>query len=122
MAMQSYPPSLSGLDSAKMQGTDSTVPSTQGAQPQAAPQPDPKDVDPNDPDYEPPASGPFECDNCSYYQDPNQCTQPAVMAKQGGKVEAQGCCKFFTSAAGATAGAPSSQSRGMASVPGKEAV
>jgi hypothetical protein len=59
---------------------------------------DPKDTDPNDPDYEGPEDGPFECSNCTYYQDPNVCSQPAVVASQGGVVDPAGCCKFFTSA------------------------
>lgn len=58
---------------------------------------DAADVDPNNADYEPPEDGPFRCDNCSFYSDPNQCTQPVVVKTQHGVVDAGGCCKFFKS-------------------------
>jgi hypothetical protein len=63
--------------------------------PQAAPPPNP-DTDPNNPDYEPPESGPFRCDNCTFYTDPNQCTQQQVLQVQKGVVDPAGCCKFFS--------------------------
>lgn len=59
---------------------------------------DAADIDPNNPDYEPPDDGPFRCDNCTFYTDPNACTQPVVMKTQSGVVDPGGCCKFFNSA------------------------
>lgn len=65
---------------------------------QAGPAPKtPQDTDPNDPDYEGPEDGPFQCSNCQFYSDPNQCQQPDVVRTQGGKVDPNGCCKFFNS-------------------------
>jgi hypothetical protein len=57
------------------------------------------DTDPNNPDYEPPESGPFRCDNCTFYADPNQCSQKQVVQTQQGVVDPAGCCKFFASMA-----------------------
>lgn len=63
-----------------------------------------KDVDPNDPDYEGPEDGPFECDNCQFFSDPNQCAQPDIVRSQGGQVDPKGCCKFFNSLSGGNGG------------------
>lgn len=76
-----------------------------GARPigQAQPtQPANPDTDPSNPDYEGPEDGPFRCDNCTFYADPNQCSQPVVMKTQGGQVDPAGCCKFFNSMAAST--------------------
>ena len=77
----------------------------QGQAPQAQPQsqgPNP-DTDPNNADYEPPENGPFRCDNCTFYGDPNQCNEPHVQAgPQKGVVDPAGCCKFFSSLVGAS--------------------
>ena len=62
-----------------------------------APQQANPDTDPNNPDYEPPEVGPFRCDNCTFYVDPNQCSQPQVVQAQKGVVDPGGCCKFFDS-------------------------
>ena len=92
------PPSIQGLASARLADPNAgAAPAVQSAP--AAPT-DPKDVDPTDPDYEGPEDGPFQCDNCTFYQDPNQCTQPAVMTKLKGVVDPSGCCKFFTTLSG----------------------
>ena|ERR1700693_5545726 len=50
--------------------------------------------------YMGPEQGPFECDNCEYYQDPGQCTKPEVIQEQGGQVDPKGCCNFFESLSG----------------------
>jgi hypothetical protein len=43
--------------------------------------------------------GPFRCDNCMHFQDPNGCDHPAVTSdpEVKGKVEPGGCCNYFKS-------------------------
>ena len=72
-----------------------TNPKPVAPQPQTTVQSNP-DTDPNNPDYEPPESGPFRCDNCTFYADPNQCSQQQVVQAQKGVVDPAGCCKFFS--------------------------
>jgi hypothetical protein len=47
-----------------------------------------------------PEDGPFECENCTYYQDPGQCSNPQVQRdpQVRGKVDPEGCCNLFSSA------------------------
>lgn len=54
------------------------------------------------PNYMGPDQGPFECDNCQFYQDPGQCTKPEVLAEVGdadqdglADVDPKGCCNLF---------------------------
>ena len=90
--MPPMPPALQGLMTAR----------PQQAQPPAPAQAPNPDTDPNNPDYEGPEDGPFRCDNCTFFNAPNVCSQPTVLKAQGGVVDAGGCCKFFNSAATST--------------------
>lgn len=50
--------------------------------------------------YATPDLGPFECENCTKFQPPNQCGDPRVQQdpEVQGQVDPQGCCNFFQSA------------------------
>lgn len=68
-----------------------------------APPPSSSQTPPGSPaSYMGPDQGPFECDNCGYYQDPGQCTKPEVIQETGGQVDPKGCCNFFESLSGAS--------------------
>lgn len=52
--------------------------------------------------YLPPSEGPFSCDNCEYYVNPNNCSRPEVLKELGdpdgdgyADVEPKGCCNFY---------------------------
>jgi hypothetical protein len=47
--------------------------------------------------YQGPEQGPFKCSNCTYFMDPDQCSKPEVIQEQGGIVDPEGCCNYFTS-------------------------
>ena len=47
--------------------------------------------------YQGPEHGPFKCSNCTYFLEPSQCSKPEVIQEQGGMVDPEGCCNYFTS-------------------------
>jgi hypothetical protein len=50
--------------------------------------------------YVTPDLGPFECENCIHFEEPNSCNHPQVMSdpEVQGQVDPEGCCNFFKSA------------------------
>jgi hypothetical protein len=50
--------------------------------------------------YVTPDLGPFECENCTKFQEPSTCTDPHVVndPEVNGQVDPEGCCNYFTSA------------------------
>lgn len=82
-----------------------------GAQPQPQPQPLVQlGDDPNKGDgtaqsgYATPDLGPFECENCQHFQEPNSCNHPEVQSdpEVNGQVDPEGCCNYFKSAGNET--------------------
>jgi len=51
------------------------------------------------PFYMGPKEGPFKCENCEYYSDPNKCYKEEMIkhqkADEFAKVEPEGCCNYF---------------------------
>ena len=54
------------------------------------------------PNYMGPDQGPFECDDCQFFQQPSACTKPEVLAEVGdadgdglADVDPKGCCNLF---------------------------
>jgi len=50
--------------------------------------------------YATPDLGPFECENCIYFQAPGTCSNPQVVSdpEVQGQVDPEACCNLFTSA------------------------
>lgn len=45
--------------------------------------------------YLPAKEGPFRCDNCEYFREPNSCTNKYIIKVHGPSVEPGGCCDLF---------------------------
>ena len=102
MELGNRPTSLLGLKSAAM-AKQTTSPSP------VAPAPKPSvSQDPSVPaDYQGPEKGPFECDHCTFFVAPKNCSQPDVLAEVGdadgdglADVDPKGCCNKFNSLGG----------------------
>lgn len=99
-----FPASLKGLDTGKPVGRDVRTVPTPSTKPVQKAETQPGGVAA----YMPPSEGPFECDNCQFYSDPNGCTKPEVIQELGpnakglADVEPDGCCNFFKKGAGAS--------------------
>jgi hypothetical protein len=52
-----------------------------------------------DPAYMGPDKGPFRCDNCEYFSEPNKCYKEEMIKAQDAlktaKVDKAGCCNYF---------------------------
>lgn len=47
--------------------------------------------------YATPDNGPFECENCIHFNEPNQCDHPQLVSdpEVNGQVDPEGCCNLF---------------------------
>lgn len=71
--------------------------------------------------YASPDEGPFECDNCQFFQAPGTCNHPEVQndPEVNGEVDPEGCCNKFVSAGKETQDEEHTEGAGPEAAPSK---
>jgi hypothetical protein len=90
-----YSPQLLGTSRRPWQGGDSQDSTPPAKEPQS------KTPQGSVASYMGPDQGPFECDDCQFFNDPSGCTKEEVIQELGdqgdgtAQVDPKGCCNFF---------------------------